>query len=124
MYELIVGDHFDAAHFLRGYTGKCAKVHGHTWQVEIRVRGDRLDESGMLVDFSILKKKLREITGTLDHSLINDLDYFTTINPTAENISVYIAQRFQEMMKDVSVKICSVTVWESPRAAAIYYLDR
>ena len=124
MYELVVGDHFDAAHFLRGYTGKCAKVHGHTWQVEIRVRGDRLDESGMLVDFSILKNKLREITGTLDHSLINDLDYFTTINPTAENISVYIAQRFQEMMKDVSVKICSVTVWESPRAAAIYYLDR
>ncbi|MDD2497920.1 MAG: 6-carboxytetrahydropterin synthase QueD [Desulfitobacteriaceae bacterium] len=124
MFELVVGEHFDAAHFLRGYTGKCAKVHGHTWQVEIRVRGERLDESGMLVDFSILKKKLREITGVLDHSLINDLDYFTTINPTAENISIYIAQRFQEMMKDVSVKICSVTVWESPRAAAIYYLDR
>ena len=124
MFELVVGEHFDAAHFLRGYTGKCAKVHGHTWQVEIRVQGEKLNECGMLVDFAFLKEKLKKIIGTLDHSLINDLDYFTTISPTAENISVYIAHKFQEMMKDVSVKICSVTVWESPRAAAIYYLDR
>ena len=124
MFELVVGEHFDAAHFLRGYTGKCAKVHGHTWQVEIRVQGEKLNECGMLVDFAFLKEKLKKIIGTLDHSLINDLDYFTTINPTAENISVYIAHKFQEMMKDVSVKICSVTVWESPWAAAIYYLDR
>lgn len=60
MFELVVGEHFDAAHFLRGYTGKCAKVHGHTWQVEIRVQGEKLNECGMLVDFAFLKEKLKK----------------------------------------------------------------
>lgn len=124
MFELIVGGHFDAAHFLRGYSGKCARIHGHTWKVEVRVRGENPDSAGMLLDFSILKKDMKEITDQMDHMLINDLDAFSVINPTAENISKFIANQFQELAKNYPVKIYSVTVWESPRAAATYYMDR
>lgn len=121
MYELVVGEHFDAAHFLRGYAGKCAHMHGHSWQVEVRVRGKKLDPIGMAADFSLLKKRLGQVTDGLDHCLLNDLDYFKISNPTAENIAFYLAERYKVLLADLPVTLFSVTVRESPRAAATYY---
>lgn len=121
MFELTIRDHFDAAHFLKNYQGKCAKIHGHTWEVEVKIQGKELDQIGMMVDFSILKKNLKEIVEKLDHILINDLLHFQETNPTAENISAYIGNELAGLIKTYPVKLFSVTVWESPRAAATYY---
>lgn len=123
MFELTVNIHFDAAHFLRGYQGKCAQIHGHTWRVQVKVRGQQLDQIGMLIDFSLLKSKLREITDDFDHVLLNDLDCFSQVNPTAECISKYIFDRYCESLRKYNVQVCYVQVWESSGAAAAYFED-
>lgn len=125
MYELTVKGHFDSAHYLRGYQGKCSNIHGHTWYVEIKVRGSKLDQIGMLVDFSIIKKVIKETTDLLDHKLINDIPYFTNVNPTAENIAEFIYSKIAASTEidHELIKVFSVTVWESPQAAATYYPD-
>ena len=121
MFELTVNGHFDAAHYLKSYQGKCAKLHGHTWQVEVRVRGNNLDDKGILIDFSLLKKYLKAVTEQLDHKLINEVEPFNEINPTAENISRYIYDQCQSQLNAHQINVYSVTVWESPRAAATYW---
>ena len=60
MYTLKVEGAFEAAHMVNGYPGKCARLHGHNWVVEAVVKGRELDELGMLVDFKIIKKALKE----------------------------------------------------------------
>ncbi|MCR6546328.1 6-carboxytetrahydropterin synthase QueD [Dehalobacterium formicoaceticum] len=121
MFEISVQDHFDAAHFLKEYQGKCAKIHGHTWQVEIKIQGEDLDKTGMVVDFSVVKNELKKVLDPLDHVLINELTAFHETNPTAENISCYIFQEMSKALSNYPVWVSRVTVWESPGAAAAYF---
>lgn len=110
MYRLRIESHFDAAHKLVGYQGKCSKLHGHRWKVEVFVIGEKLDKVGILVDFKTLKKCLCQITEKLDHCYLND---FKDIgNPTSENISRYIYRNLQDLPK--SVRLEKVRVWETP----------
>jgi 6-pyruvoyltetrahydropterin/6-carboxytetrahydropterin synthase len=116
MYRLRVKSHFDAAHKLVGYNGKCSELHGHTWKVEVLVTGEELDKIGMLVDFKVLKEKLKEITEKLDYSLLNDLKEIG--NPTSENLSRYI---FKNLKNLPNVKLEKVRVWESPSSWCEYH---
>lgn len=117
MYRLRVESQFNAAHRLVGYRGKCSRIHGHTWKVEVFVVGEKLDEIGILVDFNVLKERLKEIIGKLDHSFLND---FREIgNPTSENISRYIFKNFGDLPE--GVKLEKVRVWESPSTWCEYY---
>lgn len=109
MYSLIVKESFDAAHFLKDYKGKCAKIHGHTWYVEVEIQGEKLDKTGMLIDFGEIKKKIREILP--DHEFLNEV---IPINPTAENLSKHFFNEFEKEFSEKGIKIKSVTVWESP----------
>ena len=74
MYQLKTEADFDSAHFLSGYTGKCSNIHGHRWHVEIEIESRKLEkngqERGMLVDFGDLKKDLKELADSMDHTLI------------------------------------------------------
>lgn len=74
MYQLKTEADFDSAHFLSGYTGKCSNIHGHRWHVEIEIESRKLEKNGqgrgMLVDFGDLKKDLRELADSMDHTLI------------------------------------------------------
>lgn len=99
---------FDAAHFLPGYIGDCGRLHGHTWKVEVRVKG-RVGKSGMLVDFKRLKAMVKETLP--DHRCVNDYLH----NPTAENIAGWLFKRIEEKIK---AKLVMVTVWESEAAYA------
>jgi 6-pyruvoyltetrahydropterin/6-carboxytetrahydropterin synthase len=110
---LIVKDRFQAAHYLKGYKGKCEKMHGHTFQVEIQIEVDRLDKTGIGIDFNVIKEKLNAVLP--DHTLLNDVFDF---NPSAENLSRHF---FQELKMHFPVK--SVTVWESTDASATYSED-
>lgn len=76
--------HFDAAHSLPGYDGKCSKLHGHTWKVEIKISGQV--ENGNLIDFTLFKEICNRVVNLLDHSHINKI----LVIPTAENISQFI----------------------------------
>ena len=73
MFEVRVEADFAAAHFLRDYNGKCENLHGHNYKVYAHVRGNKLDEGGMLLDFSELKKTLRDVCALLDHYNLNEV---------------------------------------------------
>lgn len=121
-YTLGISDHFDSAHFLKNYNGACANLHGHTWKVDILVSSEKLDEIGMAIDFKILKKMLKSIIEKYDHHLINEIEPFDKINPTAENLSREIYMMLKENLSKEypNAKLESVTVWESPKAFVTY----
>lgn len=118
MFEAIVTMSFSAAHNLRGYRGKCEELHGHNWKVEATLSAEKLDEIGMVEDFSAIKRRLRRILSRLDHKYLNGLPFFKTANPTSENLARLI---FQKMKTNRSrARIASVKVWETETSCAVY----
>lgn len=118
-YELTVKGHFDAAHHLYGYPGECHDLHGHTWEVEVTVAGGELDGIGILYDFKALKSDLNTVLQRYDHVLINEVEPFDTVSPTAENLARTIAEALEERVP-TSVRLVEVVVWESPVARIAY----
>ncbi len=77
MFEVTVEQTFAAGHALRNYKGKCENVHGHNFKVQVRIEGQRLDESGMLVDFIDVKTVMRKVIERLDHQFLNEVPPLT-----------------------------------------------
>jgi 6-pyruvoyltetrahydropterin/6-carboxytetrahydropterin synthase len=119
VYELRVVSHFDAAHALRGYPGECSSLHGHTWDVEVTVRGDSLDEVGIVYDFKQLKDDLGAVLAPFDHTNLNDVAPFDTLNATAENLARSVFDSLAARVGD-TVEVVEVAVWESPVARVAY----
>lgn len=120
LYELKVISDFAAAHNLRNFRGKCENLHGHNWKIEVVMRGTELDESGVVVDFGEVKQVTRQLLSEIDHKYLNDLPYFSTHNPSSENIARYLFERLTERLNKGSRRIYSVTAWESGDACATY----
>jgi 6-pyruvoyltetrahydropterin/6-carboxytetrahydropterin synthase len=123
MYELSIETSFASAHQLRGYKGKCEKLHGHNWKIQISVTAERLNEIDLAIDFHDLKKMAQEVVSPLDHSFLNDIFPFTEKNPSSENIAKWIYESLKKKMNDENVRVSAVTVWESDTASASYYED-
>ena len=123
MFEIRVEAEFSSAHFLKDFHGKCENLHGHNYTVFAHARGTELDEGGMLLDFGILKKELRSICKELDHTLLNDIDFFKN-NPSAERIAMYIFQNLEEALKaydpETPSLLYAVDVFETPTSRARY----
>lgn len=119
MYALAIKSDFAASHLLKGYEGKCKNLHGHTWKVEMVIASEKLDKVGMVADFALLKKQLKEFLETLDHTHLNDVPYFKDVNPTTEHIARYIYEEFPKKFPPLSLK--RVTVWESDCASVTYF---
>ena len=95
--------YFDAAHHLLGYKGKCERIHGHTYKLEIVVEG-KVGTNGMVMDFNELKKVVQDtILNKLDHENLND----RFDNPTAENIAEWIFDRLEH-----EIPLYSIKLWE------------
>lgn len=121
MYELKVVTKFAAAHNLRNFRGKCESLHGHNWKVEVVIRGKDLDdETGVVLDFAEIKAATREVLSELDHRYLNEVPFFTTHNPSSENIARYLFQRLTERLNDPRVMVSKVSAWESEDACATY----
>ena len=123
MYHIYVEQHFDAAHFLRGYKGKCEALHGHRFKVAVRVKSPVLDETGIVCDFAEIKEHLRNILGGFDHTCLNDVPPFDEINPSSENIAFTIYHELQPRLAGAPVSISGVEVWESPQTGVTYNPD-
>ena len=121
MFELSVKTHFSAAHRLVGYDGACANLHGHNWEVEIFVRGSRLNSLGMLVDFHDIKAAIREVMKDVDHCDLNQLPAFLRENPTSENLARYLYGRLGGRMNNDQYQVYKVTVCETPGTTASYW---
>ena len=122
MYEIEVRAAFEAAHFIEGYAGKCARLHGHNWEVVAVVRGEKLDTLGMLIDFKILKAELKKVLDEFDHRFLNELEPFAKENPTAENLARKVFERLASSeIFSGTVKLHAVRVCESPNSSVTYY---
>jgi 6-pyruvoyltetrahydropterin/6-carboxytetrahydropterin synthase len=124
MYEVTIIKSFSAAHILAEIGGKCEELHGHNFKVEVTVAAQELNPAGLLIDFRVVKKWLNEILDDMDHKHLNKLPYFTTINPSAENIAKYISGKIHLKAKPAQVHVVRVKVWESENAAGTYIPSR
>lgn len=137
MYILKTSAAFDSAHFLAGYRGKCANLHGHHWVIEIEAGQAQLqadgEKRGMVIDFADLKHALRALADSFDHALIYEsgslkaetiaalrAESFRLIEvpyrPTAENF----AKAFYDALKEQNLPVLRVTVYETPDNCACY----
>ena len=137
MYILKASASFDSAHFLAGYNGKCANLHGHHWVIEAEIKNDSLIENGekrgMVIDFGDMKKAVRALADRYDHALIyergslkdttlsalNDENFRlieVPFRPTAENF----AEAFLDELKADGLPVFRVTVYETPENCAAY----
>ena len=119
MFEVRVTADFAAAHFLRVYNGKCENLHGHNYKVYAHVKGPKLNEGGMLLDFSKLKAALREVCKQLDHTNLNDLAVFDQ-NPSAERIAMYIYNGIISILKNEGIDLSYSADKQEP---ALYCVD-
>ena len=120
MYQITVEQHFDAAHYLRNYRGKCENLHGHRFQVVVTVSRAELDGAGMAYDFAILKQHLNKILSNYDHVCLNDIPPFNDINPSSEHIALTVYNRLKPYVEPEGVTIVSVEVRESPQNRVTY----
>jgi 6-pyruvoyltetrahydropterin/6-carboxytetrahydropterin synthase len=116
MYEISVEMDFDAAHALRGYQGKCERLHGHRFKVVAIVNGKKLNEIGLAYDFTLLKQHLGDILVKYDHTNLNEEAPFNRINP-----SIY--RKLNKKLADAPVSLTCIEVWESPQSRATYRPD-
>lgn len=123
MYEIAVGRHFDAAHYLRGYQGKCESLHGHRFKVVARLNAVGLDDTGMAYDFTELKRHLDGILAAYDHTCLNEVPPFDKINPSSENIAADVYQKLEGKLGG-GVSVSGIEVWESPQTWVTFRPDR
>lgn len=137
MYKLKTKAEFDSAHFLSGYNGKCANIHGHRWCIAAEISESELlqqgEKRGMIIDFGDFKKAVRAIADSFDHTLIYESGSLRAetlkalaaegfsltevpFRPTAENF----ARHFFELLRGEGLNVSSVTVYETPENCAVY----
>jgi 6-pyruvoyltetrahydropterin/6-carboxytetrahydropterin synthase len=124
MYEVTVEAGFSSGHYLRNYRGKCENPHGHNYKVRVTLAGRDLDETGLLLDFKLLKQVLRPVIDRIDHQMLNDIEPFIEINPSAENIAHYFYQQTNLQLAEMTagrVRVKDCTIWETDTTTATYY---
>jgi 6-pyruvoyltetrahydropterin/6-carboxytetrahydropterin synthase len=110
---------FEAAHVLPYHQGKCSRLHGHSYRLDVSVAGPLVSEgpaSGMVIDFDEVARIVRAtVIDKLDHSHLND----TIENPTSENIVVWIWRRLAPQLSGLT----ELTLWETANACAMLRAD-
>jgi 6-pyruvoyltetrahydropterin/6-carboxytetrahydropterin synthase len=120
MYIINVRSHYDAAHFIRDYHGKCERLHGHRYEVEVALSFEELGRGGIAYDFSEAKRELRAVTDELDHHNLNDLPAFDGIETSAENQARHIYEQMKSRLGEMGSHLLYVRVWETPNQWAQY----
>lgn len=122
MFEVSVDQTFAAGHALRNYKGSCENVHGHNFRVQVTIEGERLDDTGMLVDFLDVKKSMQDVIARLDHRFLNEIPPFDVKNPSAENIAEHFYEVLSQDLSNnpVTIRIREVKVWETDIQSAAY----
>ena len=124
MFEVTIEKTFSAAHFLRDYQGKCERLHGHNYKVQVTVEGDTLAFNGLLIDFKDVKQLTGQALEKLDHYHLNETPPFDKLNPSAENIAWHIynevSRSLDALHVDVPVRVAEVKVWETDIQSATY----
>lgn len=137
MYRLKTTAAFDSAHFLAGYEGKCANIHGHHWVIEAEISGEQLQDTGtqrgMLVDFGDLKRSVRALADAYDHALIYEVgslrektltalreEGFRLIEISCRPTAEHFARLFFTTLQEKGLPVTRLTVYETPDNCAVY----
>ncbi len=100
---------FEAAHRLphvpEGH--KCSRLHGHSFRVEVRVRGDIDPATGMVIDFAEIKAAFAPLLDRLDHYFLNEVEGLD--NPTSENLARWIWERLTPALPQLAEVIVRET---------------
>lgn len=124
MFEITVQAGFSSGHYLREYYGKCENPHGHNYRVLVTLIGEELEPNGLLLDFKVLKQVLKPTVDYLDHQMINELEPFTTLNPSAENLAKYFFDNTADELDKLTqgrVRVKDCTLYETDTSFARYY---
>jgi 6-pyruvoyltetrahydropterin/6-carboxytetrahydropterin synthase len=124
MYEVTVEAGFSSGHYLRNYHGRCENPHGHNYKVRVTLVGASLDATGLLLDFKMLNQVMRPVIDRIDHQMLNDLEPFTTLNPSAENLAHYFWEQTNEQLAGMTagrVRVKDCTIWETDTTSATFY---
>ena len=122
IFRLTVTDEFSSSHCLRHYQGPCEALHGHNFMVEAVFQGERLiPGTDMLVDFKDCKAMLKQVLGKLDHRHLNDVTYFQSHNPTAENLARFIYWELSRLLEGWPADLAEVSVFEKSTSKATYF---
>ena len=123
MFEVTVEDSFAAGHYLRNYKGKCENPHGHNYKIQVTLAGRELDKAGLLLDFRDLREVMKPTIDRLDHQMMSDLEPFTVLNPSAENMAKYFYDEINVRLRSITngrVWVKTVTVFETDTTTATY----
>lgn len=118
---------FDSAHYLPEYDGLCCNMHGHTYKLQVGIKGRVNTKTGMVCDFSIVKKIMKQLVEKMDHKCLNKIEDagFPNTNPTAELMVIWIALKMMELLpdgKEDKIFIDFVRLWETPTSFAEIYV--
>ncbi|MHB9131926.1 MAG: 6-carboxytetrahydropterin synthase QueD [Armatimonadota bacterium] len=125
MFRMTVEGQFSAAHTIRGYPGPCCQLHGHNYRIEVHLAGEELDQLGMLIDYTVVKRALAQVLSPYDHAFLNDLPEFAIVNPTSEGLARQIYFGLKEALftdEDITrrVRLTEVTVYETEKQGVGY----
>jgi len=119
IFEISIEMVFSASHIIIGHPGKCARLHGHNWTVEVSVLTPELNDIGLGIDFQDIKSKVTQLIDQLDHYHLNDLPYFKNKNPSAEEVCRFIYQSLEKEF-EAPIKLSQVSLWETDRCCVRY----
>jgi 6-pyruvoyltetrahydropterin/6-carboxytetrahydropterin synthase len=118
MYEIYVATRFESAHRLVGDFGPATRTHGHTYRMEVIVRGQHLGDDGTLYDLAELGQAVEGLAGSMHYRDLNEVPGLAGVNTTAEAVAAYCWERLAEPLRGKGLDSLTVRIWESADAYA------
>jgi 6-pyruvoyltetrahydropterin/6-carboxytetrahydropterin synthase len=115
VYEVYVAAQFEAAHRLVGDFGPATRPHGHTYRIEVIMRGERLKDDGTLYDIGLLRTTVEDLAASLHFRDLNDLPGLADVNTTAERVAHYCWDELAPPLRGQGLDSLTVRIWESPQ---------
>jgi 6-pyruvoyltetrahydropterin/6-carboxytetrahydropterin synthase len=118
MYEIYVAARFEAAHRLVGDFGPATRTHGHTYRMEVIVRGEHLGDDGTLYDIGELGRAVERLADSMHYMDLNQVPGLVEVNTTAEAVAAYCWEKLAQPLRGQGLDSLTVRIWESPDAYA------
>lgn len=118
VYEIGVVAQFEAAHHLVGEFGPATRLHGHTYRLEVVVRGEHLSDDGVLYDIGRLRESVDALAASLHYRDLGEVPELAAVNTTAEAVARYCWETLAASVRGQGLASLLVRVWESPQVYA------
>jgi len=121
-YKNKIRKEFFAKHSLKDARGPIEETHEHKWVLETTIEGNKLSESGCLIDFRDFDKSLDEIIASFQGKNFSNLDFFKNRSASTENIAEYVFFQLKPIMDKSGVVLTDITIWEDENHGATFSL--